>query len=616
LADSTTPIPEASQTLVEEPQATLLARLQAGWAPLPFVLPPVVAIRLGEQDITRQLISIRLVGETLQVRFRDRKADLFSVARIHARTVDGGILTARISDSSRQFLLDDPVNRMDVVAHCREWTYSPAKAPALWIAALASMSDLPGPGNLAIRWQRQDRGATASTNLRLHRPGLTSFFVETKQRNPDGEVWLCLDEHTGNNAFEALHLDLQLLRLVLAKPIQPGVFYGVDAEGRTIAALNVSDAQAAREVSTQSLVPVTYQQIRENPICVWAAPFYERLAARFLERETANAISFSLARYAHTITSLDIDTQYLLIAGALGVLVKFLARQPDASATVQTAVKVDARQPKLIRYSLDMTEDTENDALISYAKLLGLRAERAVLTDLDPQAGPLVANELINARRVFEQGAFSEPDGPPLSRQALFSNYNRVQQLRRAYAVVLAHSIGYQGPVNQFLNVAFEQEASWLRDAVPSPEIIREARSFYLVDADLTKVSIWPRFGLPALPENSLVSQFSTFADDFRQTTYGRITARLRLLPHRHTEPVRFSFRLMVNNAPATQVALFTVEIAAEGLIIRGWTDKPISLGTEAELDAFVQALLGSEKLSYEVQRLLLIEEDIQRGEA
>jgi hypothetical protein len=191
-----------------------------------------------------------------------------------------------------------------------------------------------------------------------------------------------------------------------------------------------------------------------------------------------------------------------------------------------------------------------------------------------------------------------------------------VQQLRRAYAVVLARSIGYQGPVSQFPTAALDQEAGWLHDVVPAPEIIQEARSFYFVDADLTKVSIWPRFGLDELPENRLVNQFSTFADDFRQTTQGRITARLRLLPRRPAEPVRFSFRLMVNNAPTTQVALFTVEMVSEELVVRGWTDKPISLGTEAELDAFVQTLLGSEKLRYEIQRLLLIEEDIQRGEA
>jgi hypothetical protein len=84
-------------------------------------------------------------------------------------------------------------------------------------------------------------------------------------------------------------------------------------------------------------------------------------------------------------------------------------------------VDSDTRIPKLIRLSQGDTEATEVDALANYARLLGLRAERAVLTALDPQAGPLVANELIEARRVFEQGAFSEPDGPRLSRQALIS---------------------------------------------------------------------------------------------------------------------------------------------------------------------------------------------------
>jgi hypothetical protein len=617
----TTPIPKASHPPVPEPQATLLARLQAGWTPLPFVLPPVTVVKINERDITRRLASIRVVDNTLQIRYRDRQTDFFSARRLHARTADGGILTGRISDSSRQFMFDDPLNRLDVVDVCQEWQYMPGSPPMLWVAALESMTELPGPGNLIIRWLRHDRAVTVSTNLRLHRPGLTSYFIETKENNPAGMVWLCLQTENDPSLMEALHMDLQLLRLVLACPMRPGVFYGLDAEGRTVAAQYITDKLAAREVSTglQSPVPLTHQQIRSNPICVWVAPFYERLAPRFLERQTANAFSYSLARYAHTITSLDVDTQYLLVAGALGVLLKYLARQPDATVAVKAAATSDARQPKLawlLGNDKEPSYDVENEILANYARLVGLRAERAVLTDLDPQAGPLVATELIMARCVFEQGAFSSPEEPMLSRPTALANYNRLQQLRRAYAVVLGHCIGYQGPVNQFPTAALEQGVGWLREAEPTAEILHEARAFFLVEADITHTAIWPRFGIEELPENALISQLSAFANDFRQTTQGSVTARLRLLPRRPSEPVRFSFRLMVNNAPATQVALFTVELASDGLVVRGWTDQPVALGTAAELDIFVQTLIRSEKLRYEMQRLLLLEEDIRRGEA
>ncbi|RYE27049.1 MAG: hypothetical protein EOP45_02445 [Sphingobacteriaceae bacterium] len=603
---------------VEGPTATLLARLQAGWSPPPFVLPPIASIKLDGEDITKQLLSIRLDGDVLHLRFRDRKANLFAARNVHARTADGGTLTTRILDSSRQLLFDDPVNRAEVVARCEEWTFFPETAPTLWVASLPAMRELPGPGNLLIRWSRYERDIITSTSLRLSRPGLTSFFVETKQRNPQGEVWLCLDGQTQQNEFRGFYLDLQLFRLLFSTPIKPGIFYGIDSQGQVTGALRVTDNDAAREVSSglQPPVPITHQQIRANPICIWAAPFYDRLASHFFDRDTANAISFSLKRYMHSLAPIDVDTQYLLVAGALSILLKYLARQPDTSQVVKAAMEADSGQAAVPFLNAKEAGKKEVEVLTSYAKLLGLRTERAMLTSIDPQNGPVIANELIEARSVFERGAFTDPEGPGLSKGDLYNNYNRVQRMRRAYAATLSRSIRYQGPINQFPTAFLEKDVHSLRDEEISPEIRMEARQFYLAKADLASVSIWPRFALEKQPEHVLVNRFSAFADDFRQTTQGRVVARLRLLPRRTEEPIRFSFRLMVNNAPATQIALFTVEVVSESLLIRGLVDKPVTISTEAELDKFVQDLLNSEKLRYEIQRLLLIEEDIQRGEA
>lgn len=72
----------------------------------------------------------------------------------------------------------------------------------------------------------------------------------------------------------------------------------------------------------------------------------------------------------------------------------------------------------------------------------------------------------------------------------------------------------------------------------------------------------------------------------------------------------------MVNRAPASQVALFTVEIIPTGLIVRGWDDKAIRINSEAELAEFEYRLSHSTGFDEQIQRLLLIEEDIQRGEA
>ena len=109
---------------------------------------------------------------------------------------------------------------------------------------------------------------------------------------------------------------------------------------------------------------------------------------------------------------------------------------------------------------------------------------------------------------------------------------------------------------------------------------------------------------------------FTAFAEELRQHTKGRVYARLRRLPRRGSEPAQLSFRLLLVRAPATQVALFTIELLKKGFVVQGWRENPVRITTPKALDGFQQLLLASREFHYEVERLLLIEEDIRRGEA
>jgi hypothetical protein len=611
-------LPESSLTPIEGPVAHLLARLQAGWSPLPFDLPSVLSMHADEEDFTQQLVSVRIVNEALEVRLRGRRLmKVWSTLRtVKAQTSDGGQLRGRISGNDTHLQVGDADASSELLLRCLEWSYEPSTAPLIWGGLLKDVPKLPGPGNLAIRRQTIDKINSSSGHLRLERPGLVSYFIATNSRTNAGEVWLCFDGQASESTLHLLRLDFQLFRMALSIPIRPGLFYGLNADGRTVAARTTTDEQAAREIRTglNALVPVSYNQMVANRLQIWVAPFYSRLFEQYMQNETANPISYSLSRYSHTLTQFDVDTQYELVAGAVAILIKELIRRTKVSAEIQTAKQAD--QQFLERLSVPSVAEGKSEAstVVGYAELLGLHAERALLVDLDPQAGPLVADELVEARKLFERGAMQGYNAS--AHQGLLGYYNRVQQLRRAYAVLLARAINYHGPVSRFLSSSLEEQLGWMRGDEASVEIKQEAEHFYLIDEDLSGLTVWPRFALQAPPENALINRFVSFADGFRQSTQGKIIARLRPLPKKAEEPYRFSFRLMVNKSPASQVALFTIEVVLTGLVVRGWTDKPIPLTSEAELVEFEHQLSHSAQFDEQVQRLLLIEEDIQRGEA
>lgn len=362
---------------------------------MPFALPPVSSIQANDEDFTRQLISIRLVDEAMEVRMRGRKAAQMGsrLRTIRAQTSDGGQLSGRISANSTHLQVGDADKSSELLLRCLEWSYTPPTAPILWSALLGSVNELPGPGNLAIRRQTVNQINTSSGHLRLQRSGLVSYFITTKVRAKAGNVWLCFDGQANESTLQLLQVDCQLFRVLLNIPIRPSIFYGLNAEGRTVATRTILDEQAAREVrfGLDSLVPIRYNQIIDNQIQVWAVPFYERLHEYYIQHETANPISYSLSRYAHTLTQFDVDTQYQLVGGAVAVLVKEFIKRLGTSHSVQLAEQADRLLAERLLSSWEVRSKADHASLAGYAELLSLQAERALLTSLDPEAGPLVA---------------------------------------------------------------------------------------------------------------------------------------------------------------------------------------------------------------------------------
>jgi hypothetical protein len=300
----------------------------------------VLRVTAAGTDWTEQVATIRVLGRELHLRLAGVAAAQAAVSlrAFEARTEGGGQLIGHVAVSTTELGFAD---KHEVVFQCQEWAFTPADGPALWAARLQDVREAPGPGNLHLRSQQGTQVYTSSSHMRLERPGLLTYLLETRQRTDQKALWLCFDGQADQAMWSLVGNNPGLLRVLLAMPIRPGLFFGLANDGRTLAAHVIQHAEAARDVATgtQSLVPLTYQEAMGRR--VWIAPFYRRLYEQFVLN---GLVSFSFSRYAHTLSQFDTDTQFELVAGAVAALIKELATRPDASQPLKVlASKINRR---------------------------------------------------------------------------------------------------------------------------------------------------------------------------------------------------------------------------------------------------------------------------------
>jgi len=586
--------------------AKLLVQLDNGWQPMDFSLPAFPTLYVNEQPWPGAVLGIIQDGDSLIIRLQIYRQDWQNTAnlRVTAQTEDGGHLDALSNSVSTAY--GEP---LIITVTCRQWSYTPNESPVLWVAPLHQVAKINTPGNVFTkRRQSEEVYNTSRTGLRLAAEQLAFYILNTKLQGGTEQVLLAFESLTAElPTSKALSLELPLLRIVLSTPIRPGVFYGLSADGQTVAALAAPSEHAALPVNDRdlSLVPMGYHDTLGR--AAWLAPFYQKLHAANAANGGISSVSFSLSRYGHSIAPIDVDTQFELVAGAVWILANHLSEVPEAAANRVFDVQLLAGQE---------TYSGSLQALAWLATTYGT-------------SGRIVGQELQRALWELMYGTLADYRAPEGASQAILQRYNRVQLLRRAYAVLLARAIGYQGQVKQFeplidkgpdewwaKDKSGHQQAGWLPAPEDEEQDMTEARRLFRAEADITGLSVWPEFNLPELPQDDLVRAFTAFAEELRQHTKGRVYARLRRLPRRGSEPAQLSFRLLLVRAPATQVALFTIELLKKGFVVQGWRENPVRITTPKALDGFQQQLLASREFHYEVERLLLIEEDIRRGEA
>lgn len=598
-------------TPVPPPVADLLARLAAGWSPLPYTPLAVISASHAEGDLTDRFLGARLDGSSLEIRFRGGFTDsmtALSWGSLALVTRNGERVEADVGGTS--FRSESGTLTAELVVTSREWIAHPVEPAVLWVGRLTGARVSRWTGNLRIDRPEGEGVRSSPGHFVFDSPSARLYLVWPEVG--DDPEWLAVEPKEVLEPRE-LWRDRLLLRVVLGSPIDVSSYVALDAAGETVGGLVDDAGVGGREVSDSAGALVPLRPTVRFGKATWAAPMFQRLTSAYAMDGVPDAITTALFRYGHTLPPMDVDTEYVVVSGAVWLLVRALAEDPSGETVPASDVMDElAVAESALRHS-DL--DALRGAVFRLATRLAGGRERELLMAIDEESGAIVHDEVLSAWAVWDRGTLRPSGAAPTEHSAL-EGFVRVQRMRRAFAVLLAHAVGYGGPLHSFRDFVGDGPFGWLPDPNSDPDDEALAAARYLASAETPVSSVWPDFALPEVPDTPVLRAVVAFADGLRSRTRGAVSARLRSLPRRHDEPLRLSFRLLLTAEPSVHVALFALQVDGDAVTVQGWEDGGRDLSTPEEVTAFGAEVARSDAFRYQVDRLLLIGDDVRRGEA
>lgn len=597
---------------IEEPVAGLLARLVTGWSPIPFALGAVKTVTHGDSDLTDQLLSARIDGGLLEIRFRvELHESMTSVepgSTLVLSSEEGSHVEARVTKTS--FRSDSGTLLGELVVTSNAWNATPPEPPVLWVGRISQPASLDRwMGNLGIRRPYGDGFKESNGHLAVESPSAELYLLWSE--NGTEPEWL-VAAPTADFGRRQLWRDRMLLRTVLGLPLDIPSFTAVDKKGDPIGIV-VDDGGISRQRTSElagSLVPL--RPTTEFGARAWSAPFFRKLAQSYRMDGMADPVTTAVFRYGYTLSPMETDTQFILVAGATWVLLRALASQETSSLPGTSTIAEGVQQT--MEALKAQKEDAVRAGLQILSSYLDGDRERKYLLRHYSGEGLTLYDELLNAHSVWERGQIRE-EGAESTELTAIDSFQRVLRMRRAFAVLLGRAIGYGGPIASFTGFLGTLPLGWLPPLPLEAEDAAEAGTRFVAETEENADRLWADFRVPEIPDSPLTRALVSFADEVRVRTEGAVTARLRPLPSRGQEPLRLSFRIRLVDAPWVHVALFAVQIENGDMTIQGWEGEERVLSSGAEVVSFGNEVMGSEELQYQVRRLLLIGDDVRHGE-
>ena len=628
-------LPDVPESDLSADLATLLFQLSRGWTPSPFRPGPLVELTMNEDlilgdeteavatgfEIGRGKLSLGTVGPAMSV--TDIFTGLTAFGQVSGRFGSGQELTGRGTQSTARVLSSPP--RTESVVQVEGWK---ASHPSVryWVGRLGDAGfDVP-VGNLYL-WARSPNDTLSCSMGHLALTASYSYYVVARRpaRNPsEASWWLVLDPGGDDVDPHRVVSDMVAMRFALAGSLDAHTFYGVDAEGQTAGGFGVDTRRTAGRVSN-GLDPAVPTR---EPLA-WAAPFVADLAPHVSPEETT-AVSVALDRYDQSVRALDIDNQYLHVVGAIATLARSAMAELSVSPSLVHEEKAWDSWVEDKRVSLsELAREGAADALVRGVRAacrIGVGGAAAeVFGQYGIDGGAAVALELDQAFDVFQRGSLVPLE--ERGRAAAMRGFDRVEALRRAFAVLVAARIGYGGRISgfePFEDPDLPDPVTRVGPPLHDPEDTARAQVTVnaVAESGHALLTDWPTYEAPQLPDDPRVAALSLYAGRLEARTGGEVAAALRPLPRppRAGETgagsVPMSFRLYLTRYPETQTALFSAEMAEAGgaLVVRGWEGQDLVLPDIGAVEAFVGRLGLSEDVRYRVEQLLTLADEKALG--
>lgn len=553
--------------------ATLLARLAEGWEPVqPRLSDPMYAF-WNRYEFPGNALSLDTTAPRPLVRLRipalGHEAILDALRQAADLSVflgDGSLLElpqALISDVHTRNSLRGPETL--ITFHRQDWRWR--KEPSAHQQRVTWITDVPEVPQLRrikpntiikSRRARED----ANTTIRIHTchafQGTSRYFLVPTSNI---EVTKCAiaQASTPENWIQT---DRIILSLALGRRLGLAPIHGVDEDGNTVEFISRSLRPSAGS-SDRSRIPSNDQG--------WLTDFHDRLASA-IAADKAGKLMEAIALFVDGFDD-TLSGEFLKSHTAIIAAVRAIAARHD-----QVRQLLLPGETSMYRAEADiLAQLLENNAPNEFIDLLAKDPTTTVF-------------ELWDTHDV---------------------GFKRAYAFGTLFMATAAVACDYRGPLSDSL-VHKSQSASWwpYHEENDARKILRGTH----VGDEVGTRPQWPTFRAPEASGGALIQVLVTFANDLADRTGGVVIGDCEPQP-REDGHTRYDFKLILRRMPNTQIVLFSIDEIEGILHIEGWRDEPITLRTISDVFDFAQEVAEADHVQAAIERYLLTDKQISRGD-
>jgi hypothetical protein len=574
---------------IEEPLAGLLNQLAREWVEPTFLNRQIATLSWGNQEFTGQARQLLIAGDRLHLisdlpsELVDRRAfPYLKLANepLRGTTADGFSFAANAALPTGTNTAIGRDNRVEarLTISAYDWVlWREEEAPLLWVGSLDA-DWVAHMGNLLL----SSPWSGSWGHYLLYGSSYRYFIINADKDRPDARPIVAIDTQ-GQSPLDILlvNRELNLLSFAFGNPATINRFFGIDRFRRLTGVASGIFAKKSRGSWWDSTVPMFEHR------AAWTAPFFEKLCNYHAKMTTASIPQFTAATWyllsAYRESAADIR-MVLVLLGLTSMARHVVGNKSLASTDLATSGRKE-KPTELIEDSLA----PNNVALITLAlQRFGL-------------AAPEIANSVLSEAMDLLRGGLLEEESVASRDLAI---------LRTILVALAARCVGYRGPIAGWERVQDlyfwdrADESWWDGNDELEPDGVRLYEAKTAVEAPSVR-DLWPAFPALTVPTDGPLAIVDSFAAALGTRTGGEVLAKIQVVPRTGpADPQSYDFVLFAARDRQTRSVLFSVRLDGSELLIDGWVEDEIRLGTPTSIEAFLAQVANADDTRARIERI------------